>query len=271
MLSKKIKIHVWHTGMVLVDSAIPFRNTSSIPWGIGRGRRHKVLLPVSSYFIEHPKGNILIDTGWPESVRKSPQLELGLTTFASKPSLPFNWSVREHLSAINIVPSQIDYVLLSHLDTDHVGGLQLVKNAKKFITSSIELQATQKPSLRYCHNLWENINIQGFEYTKNNIGPLGYSYDLFDDGTILIVATPGHTKGLSSVIVTNADNKFVILASDVGYDKKNLNENILPGILTNIESEMNSLMWVKKMSQSSKCQEVLFNHDNKIFEKEIIF
>ncbi|WP_313593129.1 MBL fold metallo-hydrolase [Leuconostoc lactis] len=206
MSSKKIKIHVWHTGTELVDTAIPFRNTSAIPLGIGRGRRHKMLLPVSSYFIEHPKGKVLIDTGWPESVRTSPYIDLGLTTIDSKPSLPFNWSVREHLDAINLTPNQIDYVLLAQLDTDHVGGIQLVRDAKKIMTSSEELKATQKPSMRYRQNLWKNTKIEPFEYDASDIGPLGKSYDLFNDGTVLIIATPGHSDGLSSVLITNADN-----------------------------------------------------------------
>lgn len=68
--------------------------------------------------------------------------------------------------------------MLFHLDTDHVGGLQLVQNAKKIIISSEELQATQKFNIRYHHNLWQHTKIEPFEYVTS---PLGKSYGLFND------------------------------------------------------------------------------------------
>ena len=269
-MTDKIKIHIWHTGMVLVDTAVPFRHTAAWPMGLGRGRKHKILLPVSSYLIQHPKGNILIDTGWSEVVRDGQTRQLGLTRLASKPSLPANWSVKEHLRRVNMNVADIDFVLLTHLDTDHVSGLLDVKNARSIITSNVELVAAQKSSLRYRKTLWKGLNIQPFQYQVSGIGPLGKSYDLFNDGTVQIVDTPGHTAGLSSVLVTGSNDNFVLLASDVGYDEKNINENFLPGILTSIEEEMNSLSWIREMSNLPNCQGIIFNHDIKIVEQEMI-
>ena len=65
-----IKIHVMHTGKVYVSSALPFKDVEKNPNPVQLsllslyGRRNRIWLPVSAYFIEHPKGKILIDTGW---------------------------------------------------------------------------------------------------------------------------------------------------------------------------------------------------------------
>lgn len=65
-----IKIHVMHTGKVYVSSALPFKDAEKNPSPLQLsllsfyGRRNRIWLPVSIYFIEHPKGKILIDTGW---------------------------------------------------------------------------------------------------------------------------------------------------------------------------------------------------------------
>ena len=65
-----IKIHVMHTCKVYVSSALPFKDVEKNPNPVQLsllslyGRRNRIWLPVSAYFIEHPKGKILIDTGW---------------------------------------------------------------------------------------------------------------------------------------------------------------------------------------------------------------
>lgn len=60
-----IKIHIFHTGSVIVDRAIPYKDKNPLAvTGFLRGRDMKLMLPVSAYLIEHPKGKVLIDTGW---------------------------------------------------------------------------------------------------------------------------------------------------------------------------------------------------------------
>lgn len=81
MSEKTIKIHIFHTGLVKVDRALPFHGQYRNPLaftGLFRTEKNQVVLPVSSYLIEHPKGLILVDTGWNKLVRRSNLKELGL-------------------------------------------------------------------------------------------------------------------------------------------------------------------------------------------------
>lgn len=60
-----IKLHIFHTGSVKVDQSIPLHEGNPLAvTGLFRGKEKKRVLPVSCYLIEHPKGRILIDTGW---------------------------------------------------------------------------------------------------------------------------------------------------------------------------------------------------------------
>lgn len=60
-----INIHIFHTGSVIVDRAIPYHEKNPLAMtGFLHGKEKKLRLPVSCYLIEHPKGRILIDTGW---------------------------------------------------------------------------------------------------------------------------------------------------------------------------------------------------------------
>lgn len=68
-----MKIHAFHTGTVMVDQGVPFKeNNPFAPLGLFRGKEKKIELPVSADFIEHPKGKILPDKGW--SICEKPSL-----------------------------------------------------------------------------------------------------------------------------------------------------------------------------------------------------
>ncbi|AME09962.1 hypothetical protein AXE85_07305 [Gemella sp. oral taxon 928] len=65
--NKAIKIHILHIGRVIVDEALSFykKGENKIAWtGIFRSKKQQISILVSIYLIEHPKGLILIDTGW---------------------------------------------------------------------------------------------------------------------------------------------------------------------------------------------------------------
>lgn len=152
-MADTIKVHILKCGEVYVDPAVPFRDVSKNPvayTGLFRSSKRKLWLPVYSYLIEHPKGNILVDTGWDKAVRKNPiKTESFLLWLASKPKLPTGSAVDEQLKKIGIRTNQLDYVFLTHMDVDHVNGIQLVKDAKVIMASSEEIHAASGSDVRY--------------------------------------------------------------------------------------------------------------------------
>ncbi|MNI91248.1 hypothetical protein D3C73_1488780 [compost metagenome] len=60
------------------------------------------------------------------------------------------------------------------------------------------------------------------------------------------------------------EGKYVLLANDCGYAAKSWEEMILQGVLVNKKQAVESLQWVKKMSEQSGCIEVLANHDQNV-------
>ena len=140
-----IKIYVMHTGKVYVSSALPLKDTEKNPSPLQLsllsfyGRRNRIRLPVSIYFIEHPKGKILIDTGWHREIspdgkynRVAQVKHLGVGHFLiNQGVLPKGESAVEQLEKIGIAPRDLDYIILTHLHTDHASGLRQFKDAKK--------------------------------------------------------------------------------------------------------------------------------------------
>ncbi len=266
-MSEKIKVHVFHCGEVGVDPAVPFRDVSKNPiayTGLFRSKKLRIWLPVSAYLIEHPKGLILIDTGWSSDVREKPIKHMTFRLYgASKPVLPKGQAVNEQLLKLGIKTKELDYVFISHMDADHVSGLNLVKDAKRILVSEEEFNSVMKGNIRYSKNFFKGINIKTFKMEDSQYGPFKKAFDVFDDGTVLMIDAKGHSAGNVITMIRN-DEKFILLTADCGYSKDSWEKMRLPGPVYDKENMLTSLKWVNTMAKKKNCLGVLANHDPNI-------
>ncbi|HET7627095.1 MAG TPA: N-acyl homoserine lactonase family protein [Bacillales bacterium] len=260
---KEVKIHVIRNGKVLIDRALAYKEQTIHPMpytGWFRGKKKKMWVPVSSYLIEHPKGLVLVDTGWHTDIRDKQRRHLSyLVSTMFKGKLPEGEAIHEQLHKRGFSPSDLDYVVLSHMHTDHVSGLKHVKDAKQLIVSEKEWNAANK-DFGYVKSMWEGVKVDLFSMGKIPFGPFHKGLDLFQDESLYLVYTPGHSKGHVSVLVKVAGG-WVLLAADAGYSPLSWNEQILPGVVTDENDMKKSLQWVKAFSERSDCVEVIANHD----------
>lgn len=266
-----MKVHIWHTGKVHIDQALAFQEKGLHPMpysGWFRGKDKKMWVPVSAYLIEHPKGLILVDTGWHEEIRTDQKKHLGrLAHSMFKGTLPAGESINEKLKDIGVESKDLDYVILTHLHSDHVSGLKHVKDAKKILTSKLEWSAAHK-KLGYVKAMWSDVAIDTFCLKDIPYGPFKKGLDLFNDGSFYLIHTPGHSDGMVSILV-KINAKWLLLASDVGYAKKSWEQFILPGVTTNKSHAQQSLRWVKDFSHRKDCLKVIVNHDLEITPQTI--
>ena len=271
-----MKIHVLHTGEVRVSPYLPFGGDNCNllkASGMTTPKEDWIWLPVSVYLIEHPKGLILVDTGWhrdmsPEGVYdKAAQIKsLGSRVLynVNQGQIPLGEVVDEQLATMGIKPADLDYVLLTHLDCDHANGLRAVKNAKHIIVAQEELDCARKNGfIRYKKKWWEGVDLQTIEWNGTE-GPAQKSFDLFGDGSIKMINIPGHCDGLCAVKITREDGKYVLLFSDGGYATKSWKEMITSGVSLDKEMQRKSLQWIREQSMDANCVESLATHDTDI-------
>ncbi len=251
-----VKVHVMHTGKVKVDTALPYRELDKVPPVNQRGEAHQIWLPMSSYLIEHPAGRIVVDAGWHEDVRTRPEEHLGPAASFVEYELPAGWSIREQLHARGLAPCDIDLVAVSHMDVDHISGLTLLGGAKRFWVSEPELAAV-KP---FKQAWYEGIDLEPYALEPIPFGPYELGKDVFNDGSVYLIHTPGHSAGQFSVLA-RLQQGWLLLASDVGYSERSWKEMILPGVMTDREQALQSLAWVKEFAMRDDCMMVLANHD----------
>ncbi|MBR2150831.1 MAG: N-acyl homoserine lactonase family protein [Prevotella sp.] len=271
-----MKIHVLHTGEVRVSPYLPFGGDNCNllkASGMTTPKEDWIWLPVSVYLIEHPKGLILVDTGWhrdmsPEGVYdKAAQIKsLGSRVLynVNQGQIPLGEAVDEQLATMGIKPADLDYVLLTHLDCDHANGLRAVKDAKHIIVAQEELDCARKNGfIRYKKKWWEGVDLQTIEWNGTE-GPVQKSFDLFGDGSIKMINIPGHCDGLCAVKITSEDGKYVLLFSDGGYATKSWKEMITSGVSLDKEMQRKSLQWIRDQSMDANCIESLATHDTDI-------
>lgn len=168
--------------------------------------------PVNVFVVEHHEGLCLFDTG--QTARA-----------AAKGYFPrwhpFHRLARFELgtadeAAMHVEPDLVRWVVLSHLHTDHVGGLGAFPGAEVLV-SRVEWERAQGLAGRlrgYLPGRWPSRlepTLLGFE--DGPVGPFAASHDLAGDGRLLAVPLPGHTPGHLALLV-RADDRSVLLAGD---------------------------------------------------------
>lgn len=190
-----------------------------------RGIRRYVLdrwcahtLPVNAFLIRHPAGLCLFDTG--QTARATTRgwfpwwhPFFRLSRFELEPedeAAPQLWSR-------GIEPEQVRRVLLSHLHTDHVGGLDAFTHAEVLVPRVEWKRATGLAGrIRgYLPQHWPpEIEPMLVDFDGPPFGPFAASYDVAGDGRLLLVPTPGHTPGHAALVV-RADEETWLLAGDM--------------------------------------------------------
>lgn len=266
-----IKINVFHTGNVIVDRAIPYHESNPLAvTGIFRSKSKKLKLPVSCYLIEHPDGKILIDTGWDTKYAyERPRRFFGMLDNISAPVIERNDGIDSKLKNCGIMPEEISRVYFSHMDFDHTSGIPLVKKAQHFFAAKDEIADAGKYFFRYVKETWNEISIEPFEYTNSGIGPVGRTYDVFGDGSVLLVNTPGHSHGHFSVKITGTTGKYVILAGDSVYTQTSVSNHIMPGFTVDKKLACKSVEWICECASDPNCLLVAPNHDPETEEQLI--
>ena len=157
---------------------------------LGRGLGTPCKIPFQYFLIEHPQGRLMFDTGFNPAFFNHPA--------SYKPAVLFSSNVQKadlataQLALLGLKPEDIDLVANSHLHYDHAGGNCAFKHAP-FLIQWDELQSAKCPE-PYSGLVAENYEPDDFNLDVH-YELLDGDYDVFGDGLVRLVRTPGHTRG----------------------------------------------------------------------------
>jgi glyoxylase-like metal-dependent hydrolase (beta-lactamase superfamily II) len=221
-----MKIHAIQTGTVALTSA----------WreGVGHGRRrllHAIVdrdwtepLPIYAFAIEHPEGVIVVDTG--EDARASGRgyfagWHPGLRAFRER--VESQQEIGPQLRRLGIQPGDVRCVVLTHLHTDHAGGLHHFPENEILVTrTELEYGSGLRGRLRgyVANKQWPGwFRPTPLKLEQEPFGPFPQSLRLTEAGDVVLVPLPGHTPGQIGVLVDQGDHT-VFVAGDSSYTQE---------------------------------------------------
>lgn len=179
-----------------------------------------VTLPVPAWLVRHPAGPVLFDTGLHPDLRHSRD-RIGILGSLFEIHLHDGATVQARLEALDVDAAEVEVVVLSHLHFDHAGGLTLVPNAR-LVVQSDEWVAGSDPDIAAASTYLADDYQLG-----HDVELVRGEHDLFGDGLVTCVPTPGHTAGHQSLRVRVADRE-VVLAADCAYFDRTIDGGPLP-------------------------------------------
>ena len=162
-------------------------------------------VPVNAFLIEHRDGLCLFDTGQTALAARAGHLPrwhpfLRLARF----ELTRDHEAAVQLRRLGYAAGDVRWVVLSHLHTDHVGGLAAFRHAEVLVSRKEWQRAggLRGRLLGYVPHRWPRGLAPGLvDFNGGAVGPFGRSHDLAGDGSLLLIPTPGHTPGHLSMLV----------------------------------------------------------------------
>lgn len=166
-------------------------------------------VPVPSFLIEHPKGLVLFDTGSHPKVAEDVGAYWG-EMFRGMVKFSKDLTVDNQIKALGYKLTDVKYVVMSHFHMDHTGGLFMFPHAKLLtMKGEISYAYWPAPHLRNIFLIDDILPTRNYNWLE-----LSDNFDLFGDGSLVALHTPGHTPGSCSLVV-RLPHQEIILAGDV--------------------------------------------------------
>jgi len=200
----------------------------------------KLTFTYSCYVIKHGDDYMVWDTGFAPG---------------TNPNAP-KVGIADRLKELKVTPEQVKYVGISHFHGDHTGQLAPFTNATLLIGKGDWDQVTSPTPM-------QGANAAGFKSwidEKRKVEPLTVDKDVFADGTVIVLRTPGHTPGHSSLLVRLKDMGPVLLSGDAVHFRENYESSGVPSFNFDRAATIASIERMKQLVANLKATLVI-QHD----------
>jgi N-acyl homoserine lactone hydrolase len=248
------KIHAICTGLVQV------RRAQMAGKGRGVARVVNVLtdkewtewLPIHVWVIEQGDGVVLVDTGETARVHEQgyhPRWHPFYRRAVHFKVVPED-ELGPQLRSLGIKVSDVRSVILTHLHTDHAGGLAHVVGCKTWVHPAEwkSAKGTMGRLNGYLPNRWPKWWLPDLlQFRDRSVGPFSQSGTISEGEEILVIPTPGHTPAHVSVLVQGSPSVF--LAGDTSYTERLLIEGKVDGVSPNEEVSRQTLARIRELAR----------------------
>jgi N-acyl homoserine lactone hydrolase len=219
----------------------------------------EIEIPNLSYLVRADEGNILIDAGFhPDDV--------AVIAKNNKMDVPAELYLPQQLKKIGLSPDDINMVVLTHLNIDHIGWLRSFLQAEVFVQQE-EYRYTMFPHTVYPPPFTEKDRFpERFDFSRIKWHLVDGDQELFPG--LSVIFTPGHTAGHQSVMVDLPESGPIIIAGDAAFLQENLDKEIVPLYWFDARQTWLSLKRIKLWAQVRHAR-IFPGHDFEYWQKQM--
>ena len=196
------------------------------------------------YLIHHTQGGwFLWDTGFPDALAATPD---GVSAAGGALHVKRTKTLAAQLDEIGVKPSDIKAMAISHTHPDHIGNVELFPQTMLYV---------QKAEYE-----WPDENGAPRFKPEHPVTKLEGDHDVFGDGSVVIISTPGHTPGHQSLLVRLPKTGAVLLSGDAVHFKDNWDNRRVPALNFNKEQTLASMQRMADILAKEHAQ-LWINHD----------
>ncbi|WP_322743993.1 N-acyl homoserine lactonase family protein [Nostoc edaphicum] len=203
------------------------------------------------YLIQHGNDWMLWDMGVPDDWVGTPEGVVGSPGVRGI----VNRTLVSQLDEIGVKPADVTIIALSHAHFDHVGNTRLFPRAKWYV-QKVEYKVmfgSEYKKFRFVPTLYSTLR-------NNPVVTLQGDHDIFGDGSVRILSTPGHTPGHQSLLVRLPQTGLVVLSGDVAHFEENFVNRRVPRFNADAKQTRQSMNKVDAIVKNQSAQ-LWINHD----------
>ena len=201
----------------------------------------------SCYLIQHDGKQMIWDTGFPSAIKGGSKNMGEFTAFLDK-------SIAEQLAQLNLKPTDIDIVGISHMHGDHTGQAAEFPQARLLIGKADYEQSAGKDDP---FGPWRTH--KGGELTLVS----GAETDVFGDGSVVAIHLPGHTPDHLALLVKLKSGP-VLLSGDMYHSTIAREKKAMPGFNTSKEQTLRSMDRFEKIAAETKAKVIIQHEPNDV-------
>jgi glyoxylase-like metal-dependent hydrolase (beta-lactamase superfamily II) len=204
------------------------------------------------YLIQHGERLFLWDSGMSDAIVDKPE---GVPSASGLLTMWVRKTLASQLRTLGVAPTDVTDIAFSHFHSDHVGNANLFTSAKVYIQEP-EYEAAfgaDASKFGFAPPLYEKLK-------SNPTVKLNGDHDVFGDGSVVILSTPGHTPGHQCLLVRLPERGAVVLSGDMVHFEENWRERRVPSRNFNKEQSLQSMERIAALLSVEQA-ELWINHD----------
>ncbi len=215
-------------------------------------------VPVPFYLIRHEQGDVIVDGGNPLAVARDPHAHWGQLADVFEVHMSEEEHCAAQLRRHGFEPESIARIVQTHLHIDHTGALG------HFPGAEIVVHASELDSARAAHPLARGYASADFEQPDLDWHPFTGELDLFGDGSVRLLPTPGHSAGHVSLLLELERTGPVLLTADAVDNRAQWEGSQSPRSLHSAEEADRSRERLREFSEEKEPL-IVFGHDPRNF------